>query len=120
MVAGDPDDGGEEGPAGSAQANASAYSDRRRKAALLVVALAFVMDLMDATILAIALLTIQRTMHASDTAMHWIAAGYTLAFAGTWVTGSCSRSCCACTATSFAKPAAPRPASSGRSASADC
>ncbi len=27
-------------PAGSAQANASAYSDRRRKAALLVVALA--------------------------------------------------------------------------------
>ena len=33
-------------PAGSAQANASAYSDRRRKAALLVVALAFVMDLM--------------------------------------------------------------------------
>jgi hypothetical protein len=34
--------------AGSAQARASAYTGRRRKAALLVVALAFVMDLMDA------------------------------------------------------------------------
>jgi hypothetical protein len=34
-------------PAGSTQADASAYRDRRRKAAPLVVALAFVMDLMD-------------------------------------------------------------------------
>jgi MFS family permease len=73
--------------AGSAQAQASMYSDRRRKAALVVVALAFVMDLMDATILTIALPTIQRTMHASDTAVHWMAAAYTLTFAVLLITG---------------------------------
>jgi MFS family permease len=52
-----------------------------------VVALAVVMDLMDATILTIALPTIQRTMHASDTAVHWMAAAYTLAFALLRITG---------------------------------
>jgi hypothetical protein len=60
-------------PAGSAQALAAGYTAGRRKAALLVVALAFAMDLMDATILTIALPAIQRTMHASDTAVHWMA-----------------------------------------------
>lgn len=74
-------------PAGSAQALASTYSSGQRKAALLVVALAFAMDLMDATILTIALPTIQRTMHASDTAVHWMAAAYTLAFALLLITG---------------------------------
>jgi MFS family permease len=74
-------------PAGSAQDRAVGYTAGRRKAALLVVALAFVMDLMDATILTIALPTIQRTMHASDTAVHWMAAAYTLAFALLLITG---------------------------------
>ncbi|MBV9094533.1 MAG: MFS transporter [Streptosporangiaceae bacterium] len=74
-------------PAGSAQASASAYSGAQRKAALVVAALAFIMDLVDATILTIALPTIQRTMHASDTAVHWMAAGYTLAFALLLMTG---------------------------------
>jgi MFS family permease len=74
-------------PAGSAQDRAADYTAARRKAALLVVALAFVMDLMDATILTIALPTIQRTMHASDTAVHWMAAAYTLAFALLLITG---------------------------------
>jgi len=74
-------------PTGSAQARAARYTPGRRRAALLVVALAFVMDLMDATILTIALPTIQRTMHASDTAVHWMAAAYTLAFALLLVTG---------------------------------
>jgi MFS family permease len=74
-------------PAGSAQARAAGYTAGRRKAALLVVALAFAMDLMDATILTIALPTIQRTMHASDTAVHWMAAAYTLAFALLLITG---------------------------------
>jgi MFS family permease len=74
-------------PAGSAQAHAAAYTARRRKAALLVVALAFVMDLMDATILTIALPAIQRTMHASSTAVHWMAAAYTLTFAVLLITG---------------------------------
>lgn len=73
--------------AGSAQARALAYTGRRRKAALLVVALAFVMDLMDATILTIALPAIQRTMHASLTAVHWMAAAYALTFALLLITG---------------------------------
>lgn len=74
-------------PAWSAQDQASAYTAGQRKAALLVVALAFVMDLMDSTILTIALPTIQRTMHATDTAVHWLATGYTLAFALLLITG---------------------------------
>src|SRR5438552_3807902 len=68
-------------PGGSALAEASGYSSKRRKTALLVVALAFVMDLMDATILTIALPAIRRTMHASNTAVHWMAAAYAPTFA---------------------------------------
>jgi EmrB/QacA subfamily drug resistance transporter len=68
-------------PAGSARAQASGRGGGQRKIAVLVVALAFVMDLMDATILTIALPAIQRTMHASDTQVHWMAAGYALTFA---------------------------------------
>ncbi len=68
-------------PPVSAHAHASTYSDRWRKIALLVVALAFVMDLMDATILNIALPTIQNTLHAGAAALQWMAAGYTLTFA---------------------------------------
>jgi len=74
-------------PAGSAQAHAAGYTARRRKAALVVVALAFVMDLMDATILTIALPAVQRTMHASLTAVHWMATAYTLTFALLLITG---------------------------------
>lgn len=59
----------------SAQAQAAGYSDKRRKIALLVIATAFVLDLMDSTILNIALPTIQQTMHASFTALQWMAAG---------------------------------------------
>ena len=66
-------------PVRSAQAHASSYTARRRKIATLVVALAFVMDLMDSTILTIALPTIQRHMHASLRAVNWMAAAYTLA-----------------------------------------
>ena len=74
-------------PGRSAQANAAAYTARRRKIAVLVVALAFVMDLMDSTILTIALPTIQRHMHASLVAVNWMAAAYTLTFAVLLVTG---------------------------------
>jgi len=51
------------------------------------VALAFVMDLADSTILTIALPTIQRHMHASLAAVKWMAAAYTLAFAVLLITG---------------------------------
>jgi len=71
----------------SAQAQAAGYSDKRRKLALLVIATAFVLDLMDSTILNIALPTIQHTMHASFTALQWMAAGYTLTFAVLLITG---------------------------------
>jgi EmrB/QacA subfamily drug resistance transporter len=74
-------------PPASAHAHASTYSDRLRKIALLVVALAFAMDLMDATILNIALPTIQNTLHAGAAALQWMAAGYTLTFALLLITG---------------------------------
>ena len=71
----------------SAQAHASTYPARARKLAVAVVALAFAMDLMDSTILTIALPTIQRHMHASLAAVNWMAAAYTLAFAVLVITG---------------------------------
>ena len=74
-------------PAASAQAATADYSGRRRQIAVLVVALAFVMDLMDATILTIALPTIQRHMHASLPAVNWMATAYPLAFAVLLITG---------------------------------
>jgi MFS family permease len=69
------------GTASSAQYNAAGYNDKQRKFAILVVALAFAMDLADSTILNVALPTIQRNMHVSEIAVHWMAGGYTLAFA---------------------------------------
>lgn len=71
----------------SGQAHASSYSARARRLAVAVVALAFVMDLMDSTILTIALPTIQHHMHASLVAVNWMAAAYTLAFAVLLITG---------------------------------
>lgn len=71
----------------SAQAHAAGYSDKRRKLALLVIATAFFLDLMDSTIMNIALPTIQHTMHASYTALLWMASGYTLTFALLLITG---------------------------------
>lgn len=70
-----------------AQTRAATFSDRARQLAVLVVALAFVMDLMDSTILTIALPTIQRHMHAGPAAVNWMAAAYTLAFAVLLITG---------------------------------
>ena len=74
-------------PAASTQAAVVGYTGRRRQIAVLVVALAFVMDLMDATILTIALPAIQRHMHASLPAVNWMAAAYPLAFAVLLITG---------------------------------
>jgi MFS family permease len=65
----------------SAQANAAGYSEKQRKIAVIVVALAFLMDIADSVILNVALPTIQHHLHASNTALHWMAGGYTLTFA---------------------------------------
>ncbi|GAA2302800.1 MFS transporter [Streptomyces caniferus] len=66
---------------------AEPVADARRWMALAVLLTATLLDLLDATIINIAIPSIQRDIHASYTAVQWIAAGYTLAFAIGLVTG---------------------------------
>ncbi|OKI09550.1 MFS transporter [Streptomyces sp. CB02923] len=61
--------------------------DRRRWFALVVVLTAAFMDLVDATIVNIAVPSIQRDTGASFNAIQWITAGYALAFAIGLITG---------------------------------
>jgi MFS family permease len=74
-------------PATSAQENAAAFTSKRRTIALVIVALAFVMDLLDSTIVNIAIPSIRTNLAASYSAIQWIVAGYSLAFALLLVTG---------------------------------
>ena len=53
----------------------------RRWLILFVVLAAEIMDLLDGTIVNVALPTIKRHLHASDAALQWIAGGYALALA---------------------------------------
>ncbi|MEU1627632.1 MFS transporter [Streptomyces sp. NPDC020096] len=62
-------------------------ADRRRWLALAVVMTASFMDLVDVTIVNIALPSIQRDSGASYSAIQWITAGYALAFAIGLITG---------------------------------
>ncbi|MDB5176252.1 MAG: drug resistance transporter, EmrB/QacA subfamily [Candidatus Saccharibacteria bacterium] len=71
----------------SAQDSAAAFSSKMRTIALVVVALAFVMDLLDSTIVNIAIPSIQSNLGASYAAIQWLVAGYSLAFAILLVTG---------------------------------
>ncbi|HEY6736278.1 MAG TPA: MFS transporter [Candidatus Saccharimonadia bacterium] len=71
----------------SAQHHASQFSARRRMLALAIVALAFVMDLLDSTIVNIAIPSIQTNLHASYAAIQWLIAGYLLSFATLLITG---------------------------------
>ena len=71
----------------SAQEHASTFTNKRRTIALVIVALAFVMDLLDSTIVNIAIPSIRNNLSASYSAIQWIAAGYSLAFALLLVTG---------------------------------
>ena len=73
--------------AASAQDNAAAFSNKFRTVALIIVAFAFVMDLLDTTIVNVAIPTIQNNLHASYGAIQWIVAGYSLTFALFLVTG---------------------------------
>ncbi|GAA4984677.1 MFS transporter [Kitasatospora paranensis] len=61
---------------------------RRRSIALFVVLLAMFMDLLDNTIINVALPSIHKELGGSYSAVQWIAAGYTLAFALALITGS--------------------------------
>ncbi|WP_447039188.1 MFS transporter [Streptomyces sp. DSM 118878] len=62
-------------------------ADRRRWFALAIVMTAAFMDLVDVTIVNIAIPTIQRDAGASFSQIQWITAGYSLAFAAGLITG---------------------------------
>jgi EmrB/QacA subfamily drug resistance transporter len=71
----------------SAHDQAANFTPRMRTIALVVVALAFVMDLLDSTIVNVAIPSIQANLGASYSAIQWLVAGYSLAFALLLVTG---------------------------------
>lgn len=75
------------GTEGSAYAAASSFSPRRRQLALVAVALAFVMDLLDTTIVNVAIPSIGSTIGADRAALEWIIAGYATAFAVLLIVG---------------------------------
>jgi EmrB/QacA subfamily drug resistance transporter len=71
----------------SAQEHAATFSDKFKKIALVIVCLGFVMDLLDSTIVNIAIPSIQTNLHATYSDIQWILAGYTLTFAVLLITG---------------------------------
>lgn len=71
----------------SAHEHASGFTDRQKKIALTVVATAFIIDLLDSTIVNIAIPAIQTNLHASFASIQWLVAGYLLAFATFLITG---------------------------------
>jgi EmrB/QacA subfamily drug resistance transporter len=74
-------------PSHSAQHHASKFTSKQRTIALVIVALAFVIDLLDSTIVNIAIPSIQSNLGASYSAIQWLIAGYSLAFAVLLITG---------------------------------
>ncbi|MFI1888195.1 MFS transporter [Streptomyces jumonjinensis] len=70
-----------------AGADAGAAADRRRWIALAIVMTAAFMDLVDVTIVNIAIPSIENDLDASFGAIQWITAGYALAFAAGLITG---------------------------------
>ncbi|QQG51163.1 MAG: MFS transporter [Candidatus Saccharibacteria bacterium] len=76
-----------EHPTHSALHHAGKFTHKQRTIALVVVALAFVMDLLDTTIVNIAIPSIQSGLGASFASIQWMIAGYALAFAVLLVTG---------------------------------
>jgi EmrB/QacA subfamily drug resistance transporter len=74
-------------PTLSAQENSATFTSKKRTIALVVVALAFVMDLLDSTIVNIAIPSIKLNLLASFSAIQWVVAGYALSFALLLVTG---------------------------------
>lgn len=74
-------------PENSAHHHASKFTSRQKTIALVVGALAFVMDLVDNTIVNVAIPSIQTNLHASYADIQWLSAGYALAFAVLLITG---------------------------------
>jgi EmrB/QacA subfamily drug resistance transporter len=71
----------------SAHRAAAQFTHRRRTLALIAVALAFAIDLLDTTIVNVAVPTIGATLGADKTALEWIVAGYATAFAVLLIVG---------------------------------
>jgi len=71
----------------SAHEHASSFTHAQKRIALIVVATAFVMDLLDSTIVNIAIPSIQTNLNASFASIQWLVAGYLLAFATFLITG---------------------------------
>ncbi len=76
-----------EHPTHSAQHHASKFTHHQRTIALVVVAMAFVMDLLDNTIVNIAIPSIRADLGASYSTIQWLIAGYALSFATLLITG---------------------------------
>lgn len=71
----------------SAQMHSAAFTNKQRTIALIIVALAFVMDILDSTIVNVAIPTIQTSLGSSYATIQWLIAGYTLSFALLLITG---------------------------------
>ncbi len=67
--------------------HAATFTAKQKKIALLIVAFAFVMDLLDSTIVNIAIPSIQANLGASYSTIQWLIAGYSLTFALLLITG---------------------------------
>ncbi|MFE7425081.1 MFS transporter [Streptomyces sp. NPDC057545] len=74
-------------PVAPAASSAPASSDRRRWFALAIVMTAAFMDLVDVTIVNVAIPSIRQDTGASFSSIQWITAGYSLAFAAGLITG---------------------------------
>lgn len=75
-------------PGGSLAPMASdAGQSRRLAAALIVISAAQLMVVLDATIITVALPSIQRSLHFSQANLEWVISGYTLAFGGLLLLG---------------------------------
>jgi len=71
----------------SASTLTSELSKRGRLVATIVILLAAAMDLLDTTIVNIAIPTIQHSLHAGFSLIQWLLVGYTLTFAVTLISG---------------------------------
>ncbi|MDB5169166.1 MAG: drug resistance transporter, EmrB/QacA subfamily [Candidatus Saccharibacteria bacterium] len=71
----------------SAQEHSATFTHRQRTLALVVVSMGFVIDLLDNTIVNVAIPTIQSNLGASYAMIQWILAGYAMTFALLLITG---------------------------------
>jgi EmrB/QacA subfamily drug resistance transporter len=67
--------------------HAARFTAKQKKIALFIVAFAFVMDLLDSTIVNVAIPSIQNNLGASYATIQWLVAGYALTFALLLITG---------------------------------